>query len=366
MSSLAYWIDASCDQAAGGNFNKYIDEARHWAGRAAAKMRRPSDTDFARVFNVLFKTPVSDNVPFPPPMLFQRMNDFVPENHWKSLPAQVHRVLSDFANNWQRTTQRREADVRIYSDFGKRWRQLPSGEHIDPINHVLNLCSDEEDENGDSEWSELWAGDAFVSHELPGGLPIPGEKHKRVVIDICRSAWTRQAQLTPGRPLRSLQELVSVFGPNVEKMNIDRIGQTLIPRLIFHEMMHSVCYGLNDHDTDGMGTAGWQYCMKLKKGAGATGAESLAYFGLWAALADARPAGQPRGGFTMHRSWDKIPGDVDLVPEEEWDSDDYDEEEKDEAAATAAKKVDAGKWNSKHKDNGAVRGEIKFYTDITK
>ncbi|KAK0723338.1 hypothetical protein B0T26DRAFT_642743 [Lasiosphaeria miniovina] len=339
-----YWIDASCDQAAGGNFNKYIDEARHWAGRAAAKMTSPSDTDFARVFNVLFKTLVSDNVPFPPPMLFQRMNDFVPENYWKSLPAQVRRVLSDFANNWQRTTQRREADVRIYSDFGRRWRQLPSGEHIEPVNHVLNLCSDEEDENGDSEWSELWAGDAFVSHELPGGLLVPGEKHKRV--------------------------LVSVFGPNVEKMKIDRIGQTLIARLIFHEMMHSVCYGLNDHDTDGMGTAGWQYCMKLNKGAGATGAESLAYFGLWAALADARPAGQPRGGFTMHRSWDKIPGDVDLVPEEEWDSDDYDEEEKEEAAAAAAaaaaKKVDAGKWNSKHKDNGAVRGEIKFYTNITK
>ncbi|KAK0708952.1 hypothetical protein B0T26DRAFT_387838 [Lasiosphaeria miniovina] len=90
-------------------------------------------------------------------------------------------------------------------------------------------------------------------------------------------------------------EATRVFGPNVEKMNIDRIGQTLIPRLIFHEMMHSVCYGLNDHDTDGMGMAGWQYCMKLKKGAGATGAESLAYFRLWAAASPCTAAGTTQG-----------------------------------------------------------------------
>jgi hypothetical protein len=75
-------------------------------------------------------------------------------------------------------------------------------------------------------------------------------------------------------------------------------------------------------------------------------------FGLWAALSETRPPSKARGGFTLSRLWDTIPGSNDEI--EIWS----DDEEADPL-------VNGEKWDPEHRDNHAVRGTIFFYNNIT-
>jgi hypothetical protein len=123
--------------------------------------------------------------------------------------------------------------------------------------------------------------------------------------------------------------------------------------------MHSRHYLLDDHPRDGA-TLGWAYCMRRKKGEACGCAESLALLGLWAALADMRPSsgnssGQGVGGFTVDRAWDKIPGERDDL-----DLEGFSDDEEEDKGKGANRKWENGKGNA------ALRGELKFYRDLTK
>lgn len=322
-----YWIDHSCDQATGGDFEAYILEARHWARRAAERLRSGSDTDFARVFNVVFKTPRTDRVPCSAPSFWQQVNGIQPEAEWKPSARHVLDVLRDFAHGWARTPDRRAADVRLYAGAAglARWRRTRVGHgrsarsfYYDPVNHV-RLTGD---------WDNLVAGQAFTSwmvRELgldddDNPLPPPPRRGQenplRVTIDVCPGAWEPSAAGHGPASLARLSASSLLAGTH----KVGRLAESLIPRLLFHEFMHCRHYLLDDHRRD-RETSGWKYCMRRKKGEAATCAESMAMLGLWAGLADLRPRGQPRGGFTLDRKWDKIPGGWD---DEEVFSDDED------------------------------------------
>jgi hypothetical protein len=265
QSRKYYWIDRSCDEAAGGNFDAYIFEAQHWANRAYERLRSPSDTDFARVFNVIFKTPKTDTMPCSKPSFWQQVNGIHPENEWKPSAHHVLAALHDFAHNWSRTPHREKADVRLYSNRGlARWQPTPNGSRYDPINHI-HLTGD---------WANLTTGEAFTSYLLPQHSPNPNENPRRVTIDICPSAWRK----TAGSPL-SLTHLNPTTMTTDPNLTIADLSPTLLPRLLLHEFMHSRAYLLDDHPSDGE-TSGWEYCMRRKKGEAAGCAESVAMLGL--------------------------------------------------------------------------------------
>ncbi|KAK4150665.1 hypothetical protein C8A00DRAFT_36724 [Chaetomidium leptoderma] len=343
-----YWIDVSCDEAAGGDFEQYIHEARHWARRAFERLSSASDTDFARVFNVLFKTPKTDTTPCSKPSFWQQVNGIQPEDQWQ--PSIEH----------ARTDNREAADVRIYSSPAglSRWKMMtPHDDTLyDPINHI-HLTGD---------WTNLTSSQAFISWVLPQQHPnnnIPGsENPHRSTIDICPSAWHPSGSSGSGGGILSLSQIDPALftTTNITDLESPTTG-TLLPRLLFHEFMHTRAYLLDDHPHDGGGTSGWGYCMRREKGEAAGCAESLALLGLWAALADLRPGpagGTTTGGFTVDRGWDLIPGgweDLDLggfSDDEEGEGEEEDEE---------GKKWDAD-WCG---GNSAVRGELRFYGDLT-
>lgn len=69
-----YWIDPSCDDISKGDFEACLFEAQHWAKRAYERLTSETDTDFARVFHILFKVPITDNFRYPMSELWQSMN----------------------------------------------------------------------------------------------------------------------------------------------------------------------------------------------------------------------------------------------------------------------------------------------------
>jgi hypothetical protein len=94
-----YWIDQFCDEAAGGNFEKiHVLEARRWAKRTYERLSSDTDTDFARIFNLIFKTPKTDATLYPRPKYWQQThgNNI---DEWRTSYQHVFHVLYDFAHN---------------------------------------------------------------------------------------------------------------------------------------------------------------------------------------------------------------------------------------------------------------------------
>lgn len=66
-----YYIDNSANNHARlatqgtRSFDDFVRSAQHWARRAVERLQDRNDTDFARVFNVIFKTPKSNRDPLP-------------------------------------------------------------------------------------------------------------------------------------------------------------------------------------------------------------------------------------------------------------------------------------------------------------
>ncbi|KAM7199262.1 hypothetical protein V8F33_004510 [Rhypophila sp. PSN 637] len=352
-----YWIDESCHGIGEQDFDVYIREARYLAGRAAARLQRASDTDFARVFNVIYKTPKTDNDRFPPPYLYQLMHGFGHEQDWRNVLDQTRAVLVDFSTNWRRTNRRQEADVRIYSDAGERWLPTsdPEAQFYDPINHIYLT----------GELEELYEGQAFTSYRAREG--VPGETPHRVTIDLCEMGWEG---LETNAPI-SLGELHSVISSqDLTQINIGDIGEHLITRLIFHEFMHCSAYGRDDAPGDNEGhTSGWEYCMRLTKSQACAGAESIAYLALAAGLAEMRPQNKTTGGFTIDRTWDAIPGSHDLPDPSDFDEDDMDDEDNDQEfleklAEIRRKRQGNRKWDDVP-ENLAIQGTLLFYDSLT-
>jgi hypothetical protein len=351
-----YWIDQFCDEAAGGNFEKiHVLEARRWAKRTYERLSSDTDTDFARIFNLIFKTPKTDATLYPRPKYWQQThgNNI---DEWRTSYQHVFHVLYDFAHNWARTDNRQEAVVRIYAGPRglSRWQAFPAGgdgnghTHFDPINCLVTTRSHRYNEDTIQ---------AFVS-KFSTPTPIDAHGHPlRCTIDIAPKVWAVPSPNQVKNPhdpisvtsLSSLDPALLLPGnnPKNEPVTIGHLANNLVTRVLLHEFMHVHGYLLDDlHVYPGRevnGTSGWPFCMRRFKGEAAVCAEPVAMLGLWAALADMRPAGKAWGGFTVDRAWDTIPGGRD-----------------DDGMVM--------KWNPSWVGAGrsALKGELRFYEDITK
>ncbi len=71
----------------------FIREARLWARRAGERLMDVYDTDFARVYNVIFMSPRSDGTPVSSPHLWQQIRGYdLDERRWRPSPERVHGV----------------------------------------------------------------------------------------------------------------------------------------------------------------------------------------------------------------------------------------------------------------------------------
>ncbi|KAK3362310.1 hypothetical protein B0T25DRAFT_561388 [Lasiosphaeria hispida] len=231
-----------------------------------------------------------------------------------------------------------------------------NGKYYDTVNHLIFT----------RDWDELWDGQDVLFFLLPA-VSRPGEKGNRTTNDICEAAWEPEPEDKKAAPFPF--SLAQLKGTELERrglhtVNIGDLGDVLMTRLVFHEFMHARCYLLDDFREE-EATSSWAYCMARKKGEAAGCAESMAkwqpaYFGLWAGLADLRPLNKTRGGFTMDRRWDSIPGynhEVITFSDDEEDDDVEDGEVKDDKSTR--------KWDAKHPRNDAVRGRITYYGNLT-
>ncbi|ROW08352.1 hypothetical protein VMCG_03247 [Cytospora schulzeri] len=321
-----YFIDLTANNRARAathgtrSFNDFVRAAQHWAKRAVERLQDRNDTDFARVFNIIFKTPINNGTTLPKSRRWQMRYRVQSDHEWRPTINHVVSVLSDFANNWTQTTNRQRSNVRFFSDDRQRFRRAPNGMYYDLVNHVYYPDSEN--------WEDLDMGQAVGSSGIPGSVAeLPHinpqirqmtlqENPDRYVIDISANAW------------RSFTDWDQWLGRQGDFANVDleRLIETSMTRLVLHEILHAPPYLLDDalRDEDpSAATSGWGWTMKCKKGAAHRNAESLALLGLWAVLADTLPPGAAGGGFSLDRSWDRIPGSREDV------GDDFEEEELD-------------------------------------
>ncbi|KAK7708016.1 hypothetical protein SLS64_006838 [Diaporthe eres] len=302
---LYYFIDTTCDSnarnATRGNrsFDFFVRAAQSWARRAVERLRDNSDTDFARVFNVIFKTRKNDRTPLPRSHRWQSRFGYQDDRDWVPTIDHVIRVLSDFGDNWRRTENRQEASLRFFSDNRRRWLEggrdpvSQQDRRYDPVNHVWYAGN----------VAALDRGQAVGFDGIPGSEQFPHfhpdmrqherrENSRRYVIDISNNAWNE---------FRDWSNVLGSRGANFNNVTINDIISSSMTRLILHEVMHCLPYYLDDVPTrfpDGTTeTSSWQAVMNCKKGDAHRNAESIALLGLWAALADTIPQGRNAGGF---------------------------------------------------------------------
>ncbi|KAH6854138.1 hypothetical protein B0I37DRAFT_421479 [Chaetomium sp. MPI-CAGE-AT-0009] len=341
-----YWIDPSCDEASNGNFEVYVFKARHWAQRAYERLTSKTDTDFARVFSILFKVPLNDTVRYPMSPLWQSLHGREPQSQWRTSAENVLGVLYNFAHCWKRTYERKEADVRVYLTNLAETRWVANGprEAIDPVNYLVVPETP----------AGLLEANTAVTICDARRLPIEGENPRRCVIELDPELWGPAAGeggflklpgVVPSLLLGEDSQGDGVRAPLDPPRRVSAVAEDLIEIVLFHEFMH--IYLLHDYaDKDGT-ISGWHHCMRHKRGQAPVCAESLAMLGLWAALADMKPPGKPSGGFSLSREWCGTSEDL------------YDEDGRVYAYAEAKCGRDQEGIMS------AIRGELIFYEDLT-
>ncbi|POS72254.1 hypothetical protein DHEL01_v209355 [Diaporthe helianthi] len=304
-----YFIDATCDTNARNAtqdnrlFEFFVQNAQHWARRAVERLRDDDDRDFARVFNVIFKTRKNDRTLLPRSRRWQSRLGYQNDRDRETTYEHVVNMLSDFGNNWRRTDSREEASLRFFSDNRRRWLNVsPDPEsqqdrRYDPVNHVWFMGN----------VTALDHGQAVGSDGIPGSEQI------------------------------------------------------------LHEVMHCLPYYLDDIAlpfADGTSeTSSWEAVMNCKKGDAHRNAESIALLGLWAALADTIPQGRTSGGFTLDRAWDVIPGAWEDA-KNDFDDDELDVEERG-VVSPWTQKWTLHLPYAGIRINRALRGDVRGYLDLT-
>ncbi|KAL1846966.1 hypothetical protein Daus18300_014096 [Diaporthe australafricana] len=329
-----YFIDATCDisarNATQGNrcFDSFVQAAQRWARRAVERLQDNGDTDFARVFNVIFKTPKNDCIPLPLPERWQSRFGFQDDHEWIPTIDHVLNALSDFENNWRRTDNRHEANLRFFSDNRRRW--LDGGHNpmslqdrlYDPVNHVWYIGNVAALDDGQAVGFDGIPGSEHFPHFDPDARRHSRQENpRRYVIDISNSAWDN---------FRDWDHLLESRDASFNGVTINDMISSSMTRLILHEVMHCLPYYLDDVRLEFPGatseTSSWEAVMNCKKGDAHRNAESVALLGLWAALADTIPHRSTAGGFTLDRGWDSIPGAWEDA-KNDFDDDELDEEE---------------------------------------
>lgn len=360
-----YFIDSTANSDARAAtqgakpFNDFVRAMQHWARRAEERLRDRNDADFARVFNIIFKTPLENRTPLPNSRRWQMRYRVQPEREWRPTASHVVSVLSDFANNWTQTTNRQRANVRFYSDARARFRRAPNGMYYDPVNHVYYPDSEN--------WDDLDMGQAVGSSGIPGteadlphintqmGQLAMQENPNRYVIDISSNAW---------RGFTDWDRWLGGQG-DFARVGLESLIASSMTRLVLHEALHAPPHLLDDalRDADeSSATSGWsRAAMRCKKGEAHRNAESLALLGLWAALADTVPREMAGGGFSLDRNWDLIPGSREDI-RNDFDDEDLDD---DERAPWTERWTLRLPYPPPLNVNRALAGVIVAYPDIT-
>ncbi|KAF3764111.1 hypothetical protein M406DRAFT_330460 [Cryphonectria parasitica EP155] len=342
-----YYVDPACDakcyKATGQPLAFYVHRAQEQAARALARLRDRHDTDFARVFNVIMKTPRGDRERLPRSGSWQCLRlgfRHQPKRHWRTTMQHVARDLSTFAHRFRPSSDRKAAHVRFFSDNGERWVQ--DGPHLyDPVNHIIH----------NDRTAPLSLDQASGACMHPEGEARADENPDRFIIDFGERCW---------REIRDEKMYIQSRG-DLSKVHINDLLVTSLSRLIFHEMMHGPPFHLDDIPHAGE-TAMWGVVMASRKGDAHRNAESMAALGFWASLADTIPAGWETGGYTLDRSWDQIPGSSDDVKHQASGEHLLIVEERKESVYALPEAM--SKW-SISQDNPAARGVLVPYADLT-
>ncbi|KAH7634520.1 hypothetical protein B0T09DRAFT_254488, partial [Sordaria sp. MPI-SDFR-AT-0083] len=325
-----YYIDPSCNIKFDNEFESLVKEAMDYAQRAVNRLTLDSDTDFARVYETLFRVPKTNTQKFNWGKNFRTMN---PHSAAVRMTTYKHvvGVLRDLATNWRKTHNRWEADVWFQCDAGARFNLVhPSSSlkftHLDHKNFVFNTLPFAEDFKGQAFTPHVLSaeGKNGVIRNLWGLDGIKGHfevyNPDRVVIDLCKSTWEAFGKLPDSiraaknrlclahlKPLNPGEEAKdeAALGP-VKEFKVDDIVQWSILGIIFREMMHCRYYGLHDANASGpiYTYLGWEAgCMDSTTlpPSYVHNAEIYAMLGVLARLADMRPAGEEAGGYTLSR-----------------------------------------------------------------
>ncbi|KAK4144878.1 uncharacterized protein C8A04DRAFT_27376 [Dichotomopilus funicola] len=248
-----YFIDPSCDEEAGGDFEAlYLLEARRWARRAFERLRSDTDEDFARVFNVIFKTPKNGTRRYPMSKRWRKWFGSYDKRSENSV-NHVLRVFHDSAYNWARTDKREKADVRIYAGARglRRWMPLPKGRMYDSENGIV---TDDEVSRSCYGWC------ASRPYQAP---EYKDEKEHRSVIDICPPSWKPSATLSTHSIVLSAFDTALLQCNNqgtinqaINPLNVHKLSFNLVPMTILHEFLHAHPYLLDDSYSPENGTGG--------------------------------------------------------------------------------------------------------------
>lgn len=257
--------------------------AQSFAASALERLtNHPLDPEFARFFELIFKTSVTDVEPMRRSATFRPINGQGHDYELRPVLAHVCRELYSFANDWIRTRNRTLAEVRIHFDGADRCVQFPGGA-FDPVNYVVDFGSMEDIA---STWHDAYA---YVLRKRPEHPKLnPWWEHsQRNVIDFAPLAVSTQATWE------------NRAGASLSGRSVEVVAAGLLEAILIHEMMHCEAYGLQDCYYCG-GTGGWDVIMSATKEQSYVCAESIAMLCLAAALADLQPIHLPSGyGYTI-------------------------------------------------------------------
>ncbi|KAL2071513.1 hypothetical protein VTL71DRAFT_12748 [Oculimacula yallundae] len=296
-SCFTYWVDNSCignDGPVGSeeNWEKFMQEAFSMARRAADRLSSDSDTDFSAVFKRIFKIEKSDSTTFrnlfgeytQEPVLVQTGKDFVFDK-MRSIGRDWHSVTRGTEQ------QRLDSNVRLYCDNDARWKPAKStpGILIDKANGLFAREVGPPCQTRSRLQAKVYR-EPLVYND--GRTPQAKDRH---TITFCDAAFN------VGDVPISLFEVP----PNVDlgQHNIKLFSATL-SKTILHEFTHLWPYNLLDipNDVNPLAPYGWDNIVKIESTEHRiNNADSYAYLGIWALLADRVPKVGDSGGHTLTR-----------------------------------------------------------------
>ena len=375
---VKYWIDQSCHQACGGDFDVYVQEAFRLARLAATRLDSPQNTDFHRVFNVLFKTPTNATEKYPRSEHWLKNHD-LPKDPFPptTIFERVKHNLANLGSVWEKTDVQAKANICLYADQLARFKYSDYwGTWDDPVNGVALAPSWFNDGKGNpppntyaihtKRRGELTQSTIDFFPPSFQGLSSPWHAApldaRLTIPDMDDGEAWELADSTDSESADSIDsEFVDIADSESEPEDDDNwepVNMYLdkcLPRTIIHEFLHSIWYSCEDTGKL-QGGDSWRYSMNLTKAQAFRDSEPHALLCVMAGLADVKRPGKNVGGFTVSRDWDKQSGSNDLGTHHPM-------------SGTGGEKwmpyIPETPGSPRRKQNPAYKGIIVYYKDIT-
>ncbi|KAK4223201.1 hypothetical protein QBC38DRAFT_517386 [Podospora fimiseda] len=307
-----YWFNATC-LAKDKRFQDYFDEMTFRAGSVSKKLKDPTDTDFHRVFHIIFKTKVDDEDNF-----FEMTEEADAWAGHDTVPMtgkdMVTEAMDALSVTWQYTSAREEANLRVYCDdlyvgAGSRYRPTISGQKLyDTVNDFYFELGEDAGGQHDCEAEDP---SLAITGEVVNGRRQNSNVDWFVVMDLCQEMWINLMKVDERyglRAPRSVKEMDQDRGGNghLHGMAVVHAARQWPLLTLFHEWLHVPPFLGEDYPEPLTGeTSGWEHVMGLTAKEAFHSPEAYTFLALWAALADL-PAMEGRGGYTISRDWDNI------------------------------------------------------------